>query len=455
MNRILLPLALSVGVIALSAAPGAAQMRRSTTSPAATSAAAPADPGRAGSTLRVFIGPAMDLGNQSQTIQRTRSTTTTSATTGTNAVTTSGATTSVDTTNLGLGLGVMYGGDYTWWGGNRAGLGVSLFGSYVGAGNATNILHLNGQSPDSYKNSTTTAGTTTTTTTLTDSTAITSGMPGGPSYTVTVGIPAAGVTAPLTTTYAQAGVGTFLTLSQGDTAAGNPRSNFASVGGVNFGDSRSLWINDLSFHGDYMLVDSPAGGISLFGGLTMPMGVMRQNTTVRTVGDKGNGDKATQTETAFAADGSTSFVRVTETTINNSMTADSSMLLAGPVIGLNAFYGLNNGLQLYSQLGYSPILVGTVNTTTTANNRNKSVVTISQAAAGSGQTNGTTTTETNVLIPGRSLTNFNGTETFGSVGLGFRFAGFNLFTEATARSYGLGGFSTTVLGAKLGGAFSF
>lgn len=455
MPRTLLSLALSLSVLALAATPGFAQIRRSG-SAAPAAATAPANGAvRPGATLRVFIGPAGDLGNQALTVTRSQSTTNTSATTGTDAVNTSGATTSISTTNMGMGLGLMYGADYVWWGGNRAGVGLSLFGSYTGAGTSTNILHLNGQDVSVYKNSTTVSGTTTTTATMTDTTAITSALPGGPNYTVAIGIPAAGVTNPVTTTYSQVGGATLLTLRQGDDAATNPKSNFVSQGGMGFASSRSMWINDLSFHGDYVLAESPTSGISLFGGMTLPVGSIRQGTSAKTVGDKGNGDTAKQTETGFAADGSTAFVRVTDTTLNNSITADSSMLLAGPVIGLNAYYGLNNGMLLYTQVGYAPVLAGTMTTSINATSRNKSVVTISQATPASGLSNGTTTTESNVTVPSTIVTNVTGSETFGSVGFGFGAAGFNLFTEATARGYGLGGMSSTVVGAKLGGTFTF
>ncbi len=446
-------LALSVGVFVAGQAPALAVEKADSDTEA-----------RPPVSLKLYVGPAGELGNRGLTSNRTQTKTSGSVTTGTDSRT-STTTTSTPTTSTQVGgVGYQYGGDLTWWAQGRFGLGLGFFGANVPSLQTSTVLSLHGQDPSTYKNETKTeSGGTTSSLTLGDSTTIASYNPfggGGTTHTITIGIPAANATNALTTTYSATGVGTILTLRQGDTAATNPKSNFKSVGGMAFTNSRTFNVNDVILHGDYMLARGQNGEISLFGGVTVPIINARHTFAAKTVGDGGQGDSAKETELGFKADGAQTFRRVTETTINNAVTTDTSMLLAGPVFGLNASYKVTPTFGLFTQLGYAPVLGGSASTTTLTQTNSTVVATVTDATvdAPPGTTNGSTTTSTSTTTTTPAIAGVTGAAALGSLGGSLQVGPVTLFADGNARSYNIGplsGVPEVIYGIRLGGGIGF
>ncbi|HEY9854142.1 MAG TPA: hypothetical protein V6D05_00300 [Stenomitos sp.] len=430
-----LSLALSVALVPMAASPSYAQIRRSVP----TQAPAPAAAAHPGTELRIFIGPAFEGGHRRAFTTRTRTTGTapTVAPTGATFTNASSSSTTIDQADFGDGLGVMYGVEGTWWGSDRLGLGASLFGAYLGAGTSTNLMP-----PASYPSFQTVGANTVS---VTDVTNVNTGF--GGTYTATVNaVPVGGGTAD--TTYGGwagiPGAGTTFALRSGTQTGANP-SIFSSTGGVAYSAGRTLWLNEIGLNGEYQVVDVPAGGVSFFGGFTMPMALMSQSFNAKTVGANGSGTVASETEKVDQGGGNT-FTRVTEYELNETTKMDGSFNAIGPVIGLNAHYNLNPGTRLYTRLGYAPVLVGTANSSTVTSLNSRRSIIISDVQGTPTATVGTQRWETQVNTPAApSVAPFSGSETIGSLGLGFGLGGYNLFAEGTARSYSLG----APLGAEL------
>lgn len=467
-----LALALSLPLIALVAQPAHAQPRRT---PVTVAAPAEAPTGnRPANEVRVYIGPASELGASTQVMGRSSTMVTTKTTTGGTTTSTTTASASFTPTNTGNGLGVMYGIDATWWTSDRMGFGGNLFGAYVGSSTSRTVLGLYGQPASAYSTSTSVSGTTTTGTGFSDKTTISSFGTAAPALDVTISGPAAGALGELTTTFTGLGTplagiagapGTPMSLKQGDTAAAPtaPRTTYNSQGGVNYNFGRTFLLNDLSMHGDYSLLSAPAGGVSFFGGVTMPVGFNHNNLTAKSVGDNGNGDTATQTATTYTGASTTdSYTTKTDWKLNESYTSDTSFLMLGPVFGLNAYYNIGANLRLYSQIGYAPVLGGSASSNTASSYNDQATVTVTHAGAPAGApADSTTVSNANYAVPAQAVTSMAGSEALGSVGVGFGFNGLNLFAEGTARSYNLAsapaGISgpEVIYGLKLGGAFAF
>lgn len=432
MKHIILPMALSVSLVALSAPPGHAQMRRSTptAAPAAT-ATAPAAAARPRTELRIFIGPAFEGGNRRNFTSRTRTTTSTpGAPTGATFTSQSSSSTTIDNSDLGNGFGVMYGVDGTWWGTDRLGLGGSLFGAYVSAGTSTNIL------PPSPLPSNQTVGANTIT--VTDTTSISTGFGAGAYTTTLTPVPVGGGLGGLTyagwSTIPGAGGNSFA-LRTGTETGANP-DTYSSAGGAAYSASRTVWLNEIGMHGEYLLADSPAGGVSFFGGVTIPTAYLSQSFNAKTVGANGSGTVATETQNVDTGAGT--YTQRTEYEFNETTRMDGSFVAMGPMIGLNAYYNMTPSTRLYTRLGYAPVLVGTLNsnTVTTVNNR-RSVIIENVQNNPAGVTAGTQRWESQTTTPNPSVTSFSGSETMGSIGVGFGLAGLNLFAEGTARGYSM------------------
>lgn len=448
MQHAIVPLALSVALVALTGTPAAAQMRRSapTAAPAATAQA----PSRPTTDFRIFIGPAFEGGSRSLFKTRTSGTSTapTAAPAGASFTAASSGSTSVEQTEVGNGVGVMYGAEGTWWGADRLGLGASLFGAYVGGGAATNILP-----PDKLPTIKTDGGNTITpteTTTL-NGTGYSVGMTPTPSGGGLANLSFNGWTT-------LPGVGGTSFLLQSGTETGANPDTYSSTGGVSYSLNRTVWLNEVGVHGAYRLVEAPSGGVSFFGGFTFPTAFMSQTYTAKTVGANGQGTVATQTQNADEGGGAT-YVQKTEYELNETTRSDSSVMAFGPMIGLDAYYNLNPSTRLYTRLGYAPVLVGTATGTSvkTVNDR-VSVIVDNVQGTPAGATAGTRRWENQVSTPGApTVTSISGAETAGSIGVGFGFAGYNLFAEGTARSYSLGGAMGPELlyGLKLGLNFGF
>jgi len=449
MSPRLVALVTSVGLLAWSAVPAQAAPQRVPPPPVPPSAPPPTGPGF---TWDAFIGPAGELGNRAITTSRAQATTQTITTTGANASTTTTATPSLATGTFGDGVGLLYGADGTWWADERLGLGASLFGAYLGASQNNPILSLNGQDPSTYKNTTSTSGATITGNTLSDSTTITPNVGLAGAYGVVIGIPAAAAQGTLTTSYTGFTVpagASALTLQVGDTAAGNPKSSVASKGGVTYNYSRTMWLNDLGAHGEYRLWNAPEGALSLFGGVTVPFGNLHQGFTAKTVGDKGQGDTAEQVENAVDATGTATYKRTTDWTVNETFTTDSSFLMAGPVIGLNAQYRLGSRLGLKTQIGYAPVLLGSVTTNGVTSKAYQSAVTISGPTPPAGTQAGTSTTGSSTTTPTQAIGGAVDAETLGSLGVTYDLGRFGLVGAVTVRDYS-GTVGDFVYGLQLG-----
>ncbi|MBO9541033.1 hypothetical protein J7643_10635 [bacterium] len=448
MNKRTYALALSLSMLA--ALPAHAQMRGSASTPVAAAPAPSVSAARPNVSLSVFIGPAFELGNRALMVDRTTTVTESRVVTGNDAVNSTTVKPTDKPATRENGLGVMYGLDATWWGGSRFGLGAGLFGANVWGTTSTEAMHLFGQSTDALKGTSTTSNNTTDTRSVSDTMTISTPFA---NYGATITAPAANAANTVfTTSYTRNG-GNILTLRQGDssTAANTPKSTYAAEGGMAYSVARSFMVNDLTFHGDYVLADGPMGTVSFFGGVTMPIGAAKQETTAKTVkGDKAEG-AAKQTETQFDATGTKTTEIVTETTAKDNSVADSSFLAMGPIIGLSASYNVNPTLTLYTKVGYAPVLIGSTTTNTTNTNTSKILTTTTPVnGAKTTQSNEGNTTTSNMAIAGLS-----GTETIGSIGAGYKVGMATLIGEGTARAYNLGGVSELVYGLKLGAGFNF
>lgn len=440
-------LALSLSVLTVSALPAHAQLRRSVgaqpASPQGAEAAGLAPVNR--TNLQSFIGPAFEGGNRATVLTRTRTSNVapTTAPTGANFTNTNTTTSTVTQETIGNAWGVMYGLGGTWWGSERMGLGGSLFGAYLGAGYSTNLLHTTPMPANKDEGGNTT--------TLSETVNLNQG------YSLSINpTPVGGGVA--SSVYGGF-VGGNMTLRQGSQTGANPES-YNSTGGVNYAVNRSLWLNDFGVNGEYVLAEAPAGGVSFFGGLTIPVGTLSRSTTVKTVGANGSGDTAEEVESVDDGGGAT-YTRKTQFRVNESTKADSSFSAAGPMIGLNAHYNLSPSLRLYTKLGYAPALVGVISTTqtTTRNDSRATVIeNVSTAASTAGVVAGTQTRVNNTATPQQSVASFGGTETTGTVGLAFRAANLNLSAEGLARAYSLAGGALTpelIYGLRLGAGFYF
>lgn len=428
-------LALSLAVLAASAHPAQAQLRRSIgsqqTSAQASEAAAPSHANR--SNIRLFIGPAVDGGNRTGVLTRTHTTTLGPTTPGTGATFTNFNATSTTVTQEALGnaWGVMYGLEGTWWAGEKMGVAGSLFGSYLRAGYATNLLHSASLPANKDEGGTTTS--------LSEVVSLNQG------YSLTINpVPVGGGVG--STVFGGFAVGP-VTLREGRETGTNPDS-FTSAGGINYGVSRSLLLNDFGVQGEYLLADSPAGGVSFVGGVAIPVGSLSRSTTARTVGAGGTGDTAEVVESVDDGPGTT-YTRRRQYKLNETLKADSSFSAAGPLIGLNAHYNLSPSLRLYTKLGYAPSLLGTITTTQTTT-RTNTLTTVIENVVGTpaGVAEGTQAQVINSATPQQGVASIGGTETMGTLGLAFQLGSFNLAVEGLARSYALSG------GAIAAGALS-
>jgi hypothetical protein len=421
---------------------------------AASAAASAAEPAI---DVRVFGGPAAEMGTTAITVNRTLTRADGSTKPGTNAVTTTTTTSTITPQTLGSGIGGTYGLDLTWWPAGRFGLKAHYLGSVTGSGQQVNLLHLHGQDVATFKNETTTGtGGETTTKTMTDTTTITSPVAGGAAFSMAIGIPAAGAAGTLTTTYSTGGAAA-LTLRQGDTATTNPKSNFVSVGGMAFVASRWITADDISLLGAYKMLDASGGTIKLLGGMTVPIVGIRQSATAKTVGDKGQGDTAKETEQAFDNTGTTTFNRTTETTLDATIKSDAFIVAAGPTIGVHAALRPVGTLELYTQMGYSPVVGGSQTTSTTTTNKTKTVVTVTGATAGApaGVTNGSTTTEATTTTPGQVIAPVAGSHAHAKVGASVIIGPVRVYGEGVVRSYNLTLAPLTTYGVRAGAGMSF
>lgn len=471
MKHFMLPLALTVSVLGLSALPAHAQIRRSAN--AAPTAAA----NRPGFDLKVFVGPAFEGGNRATTFNRTR-TTTVSGASGTAPSQTSTASSSPtvsESASSGDGMGVMFGADGTWWATDRLGLGLGAFGAYLGSSQTNAVAHMSGRPIADFAGSTSGGLTTSTTENAWAYSIVPTGTLGGApipagGYTVAIGATTPGGVGGdtrVTTTYggftlptAQGGApvapGAFV-LTSGSTTA--PNVNYGTpTGGASYTNARSVFMTDITPHGDIVLLDMPAGSLSMFGGFTVPNGSITSSFNAKTTGTN---DTATETTTTTTGAGAV-YTTTTSFKLNETYSANTSFLAVGPVIGLNGQYVLPNGLRLYSQLGYAPALVGsaTGNTLTTRNNQTTVAVAYTTGTAGAGDpAAGTNSYSLSQSIPAQLVATLSGTSTIGSLGLGFGLGGLNLFAEGTARSYNLTGAPflgpELVYGLKLGLDFGF
>lgn len=458
MKHIILPVALSVSLVGLSAAPGHAQIRRSNSTAAPAAATSPAAGARTGTELRLFIGPAFEAGNANTSLARTQSKTTTNTTTqGTTTTTTSNASPSVSNFgSFGDGIGLMYGVDGTWWGADRLGLGANLFGAYLNAGQTTNIQHLNGQQASTFL--TTVSGAQTTVVGETISITPGAGLGVG-ALTTTIGPTGGAGSTVVSTTYGgfttPAGASAFV-LRSGTSAAAAPNSTFTSTGGASYTQGRTFWLNDVGLNANYVVWDNPSGAVSFFGGFTIPTAFESRSFTAKTTGANNSGDVASETENAVGATAADTATVTRSWKYNQSYASNMSLFALGPVLGLNATYALG-GMQVYSQVGYAPVLIGTAttNTVTVVSNEVTQNVTTAGAGAG-GYTAGTTVNRVDTRTEGQVVAPISGSEAIGSLGLGFGMGGMRLFTEGTARSYLLGAAgSQLVYGLKVGGTFQF
>ncbi len=400
-----------------------------------------------------------ELGQRSLLGTRTQSTTTTTTETGTDAKSISDVDTAVTHTHFDNGFGFSYGSDFTWWGNSGFGVGASVFGAALTAAKSATVAHLNDEDPSTFKNQKTISGTTTTTSTLSDTTTFVtpSGQFGGGTsvLTMTVGMPAADVVGELSSTWtAGPGGATLLTLRQGDSAASNPKSNFKSEGGIQYATARLLWLNDILLHGDYSLIEGAQGRLALFGGLTVPVGYHRTTSTLRSVGDQGQGDTAKETEIKFQADGKSHTV-TTETTLSNVTTATSLLLMGGPIIGISGQYSFGDLFGSYLRIGYAPALGGTLSTNAAVASTSKRVVTTAGDSLPAGVTAGTSTTESTSTTPSQTVNNLNGTETMAALGGALKFGPLRINAEAQARNYAIGFGPLLIYGIQTGVGLSF
>lgn len=460
-----LPLSFSLSLLMFSSSPAFAQTKRATQTPQPSSDPTEAAPqtahaGRLEPSFRFYAGPALELGNRSLTVTRQRTTGVKSfpVTNGANNINTVAASQSLTNTALENGLGYMYGAEGTWWGTERLGLEMSVFGAMVNSTLGLNIMHLNGQDAASYKESASVVGTQNITTSLADSTTIVPNVPGVGNYGVVMTIPAAGVTTPIVTTYNGFTLGAVpaLALNQGDDAATNPKASYSSEGGVSYSYAQSTWVNDLALTGKYAVVETPNAGVSFFGGLLMPVGSVHKSFTAKTVGKNGQGDEAVQTAIVTTnGDGANSYHKTTKWKANDTYSVDIPFLLAGPVIGLSAAGRLGSLLHLYSRVGYAPVLTGTMTSNATISRSYQTTEVIDSITGTPGVTAGTNVNSNGANVPTSTVSNIGGSETMASLGLGFYFSGLHLFGEGTAHSYNLGGVPVLLYGANLGMALTF
>ena len=467
MFKRLAPLSLSTSLLLFTAYPVHAQVYGPQdpyfAQQVSTSPIDPPQPNTKRSNIRFFIGPALELGNRNLTVQRVQTTnnsTNPADTTASSYTTSASASKTITNSTLDNGLGVMYGLNGTWWSAGRFGLDFNLFGTYIFANQSVNILNLNGQDPSTYKNSTSTTGNEKTDTTMTDQTTITPNVNGVKTYGVSIGIPAAGAPGgTLTTTFSgfDEGQADQFVLNQGDTATNNPKNSYSSVGGVNYAMSHSVWMNDFGVNGDYALVDTPTGGVTFFGGLVMPTGTLHEAFSAKSVGDKGQGDSAVQTDTIYPDTGTTNYyTRTTSWKANDSYATDTSLLMAGPIVGIKASYQLG-GLRLYSKVGYAPVLGGTAVTNSSTTRFFQSTEVISGINGTPGVQAGTITKSNGSTIPSNvsTVNNFGGNEMVGALGLGFQWSGLNFTAEGTVHSYNFGGNPELIYGPALGFTYVF
>jgi hypothetical protein len=454
-------LALSLSVLAI-AAPAQAQMRRSIPAEpvAPAESAAVTTTVRPANTVRIFIGPAFTTGgNTTSLTKRSQVTETKTEAAGTaNEKRTTTVTNTDADTGFGGGLGLMYGVDGNWWATDRFGFGAGLFGAYLGAGQSNDVLNLDGKTIGDFREKNEVNDTK-----LFTNPAYRVSIPayaGSGNYTVDIA-PQGGLaqgTADarmVTTTYngftTPSGGGAFI-LGSGDQTAGGVKTTLDSKGGANFSLNRSVMVHDLSLHGDLMAVDTPAGSVSFFAGLTMPISKQWSSLTAKTVGDKGQGDEASIN--VITEQGSDKGHTRTTYKYKEVSSTDTSMFAVGPIVGLKAA-GTMGSLTLFSQFGWAPVMYG-ASTTTTASSIDNTLTTEAKNDSGTTQVanEGTKSyseksSSSNQTFAG--ATSFNGA--YGSVGVGMPVGPAALSLEGTARSYPLIG--ETIYGLKLGAGFNF
>ena len=459
---------LSLALLVLGTTPAFAQIRRSAPLPSGPAKIVPA-PGQANTTpdfsevndmeadarlspvpspsteFRIFVGPAFESGRHRDFKSRDSQTVTgpTNLPTGASFTSSSSSSATVDQVGTGTGFGVMYGLEGKWWPSRRMGLGGSLFGAFVGSGTSASVLQ-----PESLPSNRVEGGNTVT---VSDATTIT--PPFGTTYTATLTpVPVGG--GPGSVSYRgwrtiPGQGGDNFTLRSGSDTGANPDS-YESSGGVTFATAQSTWLNEPSVCGSYRFVDGPWGEVSFFGGVTVPVAQISQTFTARTVGAKEQGAVAVETRKVDQGGGQT-YTERTEYELNESRRLDSSLVAAGPIVGLDARARLGQTGSLYTRVGYAPILVGALSASTNVTVKNRRTVTTSDIQGNpAGITAGARTHEVETTSPTRTVAAISSSEMMGAVGATFNVGGLNLFTEALARVYTPTFGPQLIYGANLG-----
>jgi len=402
-----------------------------------------------GFSLRMFVGPAFELGRgRDWKVRRSGSVINpTNAPTGASFTALASTSSTVETASTGDGLGVMYGLDGNWWVSDRFALTGSLFGSLLGSGATANVL-----APSSFPANRVEGGNTVT---LDDDTTVTSGL--GATYTASVNpTPAGG--GPGSMAYGGwaglPGGGGTVQLRTGSDAGANP-DTYESQGGVAYSAGRSTWLNEFGLAGTYRVAESPVGSVSFFGGFTVPVAQVGTTFQARTVGAQGQGKVATETQKVDQGGGAT-YTQRTEFELDESVRQDSTLLAAGPMIGLDAACRPTSAMRVYARVGYAPILVGSLTTSSVVTLKNRrSVVIENVQGTPAGIAEGTRTQETQTTTPNRALTTVSGSETLGVLGASLQLGVLSGFVEGVARGYSPTLGLSLIYGLNLGAELRF
>jgi hypothetical protein len=402
-----------------------------------------------GFTVRMFVGPAFELGRgRDWKVRRSGSLVNpTNAPAGASFTATSSSSTTVEAASTGDGIGVMYGLAGDWWVSDRFGWTGSLFGTFVGSGATANVLAPSPFPANRIEGSNTV--------TFDDETTVTSGL--GATYTASVDpTPAGG--GPGTMSYGGwaglPGGGGTMQLRTGSDAGANP-DTYESQGGVAFATGRSTWLNEFGVAGTYRVAETPGAAVSFFGGLTVPVAQLSTTFQARTVGAQGQGKVATETQQVDQGGGAT-YTQRTEYELDESIRQDATLLAAGPMIGLDAACRPTSATRLYARVGYAPILVGSLTTNSTATLKNRrSVVIENIQGTPAGVAAGTRTLETQTTTPNRALATVSGSETLGVLGASLQLGPLSGFVEGVARGYSPTLGLSLIYGLNLGAELRF
>ncbi len=423
--------------------------------------------------LHVYVGPALELGQQTVALKQTTTVTTTpnSIKSGTTKSTVSST---ASPTAAGSASGLTLGARYTWWVAPRFGLGIDEYDDLspiFGLGNqSTNILHLNGQNSSAFKGSQTTSGNVTSTTNTQTTIAVTPVAFGSPNFNIIMSNqgPDFAANDPNSTEFQTdygiqvpdpvGGGQQNFTLTSGDSSANPQHDHYDAAGGLQVANSDSLWINDLGLTGNYRLWQSAGGYLGLLAGIQVPIIRQHIDSVVRTIDSGNKPGAAVETKTTFDATGAQTEKDVTSTTIADDYTADTFVLAAGPIVGISGAYDIFDGLDLTVKAGYVPVLVGS----NWGSSMGRTSAEVNYQVFNGASTSPATTTDTTSSsnAPDASVGQAGGNEALASLGVGGRVGPVDLSGEIVARTYNVVSgansvFSDAELGVRVSASRSF